>query len=161
MSLSLDSDSRSGSSTYSSDSDLEPPPHTYHFTDQHRLLRVRLAPLRRVQVDLEKKFGQASQEVYSSNPMIPVGHEGRVQSHFREFGIISRNGWKTALDMLRFGQKHDSHVESALRKKGEEDYEIADVLASCRQDMENLWSDPVVRQILKQQKTRIEDSSGL
>ena len=162
MSLS-DGDRRSGNTDYGSDSDWEPSSHTsvYHFTDKHRLLKLRLAPLRRVQTDLEKRLGPASQEVYSSAPMVPPGQDGKSDAPVREFGIISRNGWKTALERFRPAQKDSSRSEPISRRREEENYEIADVLVSCRDDMKNLWDDSMVQQILTHRKARIEESSGL
>lgn len=162
MSLS-DGDRRSGSTDYNSDSDWEPSSHTpvYRFTDKHRLLKLRLAPLRRVQADLEKRLGPASHEVYSSNPMVPIGKDGKPEAHSREFGIVSRNGWRTALEKFRLAQKDSSCPEPTLRRREEENYDITDILVGCRDDMKNLWDDPVVQQILTHRKAHIEDSSGL
>ena len=162
MSLS-DGDRGSASQEYISDSDWEPSSHTrvYPFTDKHRLLKLRLAPLRRVQADLEKRLGPGSQEVYSFAPpaTVPQAEKSRVRP--REFGIISRNGWRSALEHLRLMRENDSCPEPVLRRREEENYEIADVLFGCKEDMKNLWEDAVVRQILTHRKAHIEDTPGL
>ncbi|KAH0834093.1 guanine nucleotide binding protein, alpha subunit [Lanmaoa asiatica] len=161
MSL-ADGDRRPPSTEYISDSDWEPSPHTpvYRFTDKHRLLKLRLAPLRRVQVDLEKRLGPGSQEIYSFLPVAPTERDEKGHLHSREFGIISRNGWKSGLEKLRLVQKDGSRPESTPRRREEEKYEITDVLVGCKEDMKNLWDDSVVQQILTQRKAHIEDSPG-
>jgi len=121
------------------------------------LLKLRLAPLRRVQADLEKRRGPGSQEVYSFTP--PAQAE-RSRARPREFGIISRNGWRSALEHLRLMREIDSCPEPVLRRREEENYEIADVLCGCKEDMKNLWEDTVVRQILTHRKAHIEDTPG-
>ena len=161
--MSLSDGDRGSSQESVSDSDWEPSSHThvYRFTDKHRLLKLRLAPLRRVQADLEKRLGPGSQEVYSFTPAATVGKDRKSRARPREFGIISRNGWKSALEQLRPGRENDNFPEPVLRRRDEENYEIADVLFGCKEDMKNLWEDTVVQQILTHRKAHIEDSAGL
>lgn len=158
-----DGDRHSASPGYISDNDWEPSPHppVYRFTDKHRLLKLRLAPLRRVQIDLEKRLGPVSQEIYTCNPLGPVEEHQTSQVHPREFGIISSNGWKSALEKLQVVQKGSTYPQPVLRRREEENYEIADVLVGCRENMKTLWDDDVVQQILTHRKARIEDSPGL
>ncbi|KIJ60895.1 hypothetical protein HYDPIDRAFT_97696 [Hydnomerulius pinastri MD-312] len=169
MSLSLsEGDKRPGTSNadYFSDSDfdaLSPAP-AYRFTDKHRLLKLRLAPLRRVQADLEKRLGPGSLEVRSTtatsaSPFDTTDKQGSVP-HPREFGINSTNGWRSALDKLRPSQKDDGRPDSAHRRREEENDEVTDVLVGCKEDMKNLWEDSVVKQILAHRKSKIEDSPG-
>lgn len=161
--MSLSDGDRLSATQDNPDSDWEPSSHTpvYRFTDKHRLLKLRLAPLRRVQADLEKRLGPASHEVYSTDPAVPPGLDRNPEAHLREFGIISRNGWKTALEKFRLAHKNDDYHESSLRRREEENYEITDILVGCRDDMKCLWDDTVVQQILTHRKARIEDLSGL
>ncbi|KAF7297279.1 hypothetical protein MIND_00961100 [Mycena indigotica] len=134
------------------------------FKDTHRLLRLRLAPLRRVQADLETRLGAAATELYTTNttsaaPFDPStsGPKERGKNH-TEFSINSRNGWKTALEKFR-----------AIRRSGEENVrrgvrdledEVLSVLAGCRDDIRALWEDRVVREMMARRKARIEDSAG-
>ncbi|KAG6377714.1 guanine nucleotide binding protein, alpha subunit [Boletus reticuloceps] len=156
MSL-LDGDKSFVGLEYTSDSDWEPSSHTpvYSFTDKHRLLKLRLAPLRRVLTDLEKRLGPGTQEVYTTAPTAQVDKD-----QAREFGIISRNGWKSAFEKLRPARKDDSAPEPILKRREEENYQIADILVGCKDDMKNLWDDIVVQQILTHRKAHIEDSPG-
>ncbi|KAF8125644.1 guanine nucleotide binding protein, alpha subunit [Boletus edulis] len=155
MSL-LDGDKSFVGLEYTSDSDWEPSSHTpvYTFTDKHRLLKLRLAPLRRVLTDLEKRLGPGTQEVYTT---IPTEVD---KDQPREFGIISRDGWKSAFEKLRPARKDDSAPEPIQKRREEENYQIADILVGCKDDMKNLWDDIVVQQILAHRKAHIEDSPG-
>ena len=146
-----DSDYTSGSS------DREPSPHVFSFTDKHRLLKLRLAPLRRVQTDLEKRLGPGTHEVYTSDPAAVVLPEGKT----RELGVISRNGWKSVFEKLRPAREGESCSEPIQKRRDEENYEIADILVGCKQDMKSLWEDTVVQQILTHHKAHIEDSPDL
>ncbi|KAI6037976.1 guanine nucleotide binding protein, alpha subunit [Pisolithus marmoratus] len=138
-----------------SDSEGEHRSHTtvYKFTDKHRLLKLRLAPLRTLLVDLEKRLGPGSQEVYalSRPPSDPA--ESRVRR--REFGVSSSNGWKSILDKLR---SSGNRPNSEPREVGHD--KVTDVLVGCRDDIKHLWQDPVVKQILSHRRSKIEESSG-
>ena len=94
-------------------------PHSFPLTETHRLLMLRLAPLRRVQRDLERSLGAASlEEVDQGNGNVAPWSTG---SKFRpkEFSITSRSGWKSALSRVR-GLKGDAasvHEEKQGRSR--------------------------------------------
>lgn len=73
-------------------------------SDRHRMLQLRLAPLRQVQRDLERSLGTGSTEApeYSgaAAPWERLDAAGRRQ---REFSVTSRTGWKTALRRVKSG----------------------------------------------------------
>lgn len=152
--------STSSMSEYVSDSDLEPSSHVYRFSDKHRLLKLRLAPLRRVLADLEKRIGPGSHEVYTTNPTPQARQDPKLESRSREFGIISRDGWRSAFEKLRLTRGDDGSGPVSKRRE-EENYETADILVGCREDMKTLWEDAVVQQILTDRQAAIEDSPGL
>jgi len=135
------------------------------FTDKHRLLKIRLAPLRSVLVDLERRLGPGSQEVYSvSSP--PPDPRGTQLTHSRssEFCVSSSNGWKSVLDKLRqaAGGKGAGGPPNPHQKQRDPCHdEVTDIFVGCRDDMKKLWKDPVVKQILAYRRSKIEDSSGL
>ncbi|KAH7882786.1 guanine nucleotide binding protein, alpha subunit [Phlebopus sp. FC_14] len=156
------SDSRrpgTAASTFS-DSEGEAATHSpvYRFTDKHRLLKLRLAPLRRVKADLEKKLGPGSREIYSTaaNSAMPIDSAEHPPC---EIGIHSTNGWKSVLDKLRPAQKDDSRPDHSHKRK-EEENEVTDVLVGCKEDMKSIWEDPVVQQILAHRRAKIEECAG-
>ncbi|KAI6112061.1 guanine nucleotide binding protein, alpha subunit [Pisolithus croceorrhizus] len=141
-----------------SDSDGEHRSHTtvYKFTDKHRLLKLRLASLRTVLVDLEKRLGPGSQEIQAISRSLSGPTQDRVRP--REFGVSSNNGWKSVLDKLRSPTVTESRPSSKQREEGRD--EVTDVLLGCKDDMKSLWQDPVVKQILSHRRSKIEDASG-
>ncbi|KAJ7153475.1 guanine nucleotide binding protein, alpha subunit [Mycena crocata] len=130
------------------------------FKDKHRLLRLRLAPLRRVQTDLEQRLGAAATELYTTSatsaaPFDSAAHPKRE----KEFSVHSTNGWKTALERFRAARRR-SGEEGVLRKVRDMEDEVQGVIAGCREDMRSVWEDRVVREMLSRRKMRIEDSAG-
>lgn len=85
-------------------------------TESHRLLLLYLAPLRRVQRDLEKSLGAASMEdVHSNGADAAPWANGGPRFRPREFAVTSRSGWKSALNRVR-GIKGDG--DSVHEKEG-------------------------------------------
>jgi guanine nucleotide-binding protein subunit alpha len=122
----------------------EPLPLSIPLTNKHQLLKLRLDPLRRVQADLEKQLGAATEEILNGNNLSDGEDEER--SWTREFGV---NAWKDALRRYRTldGEQHMD--------------EATEVIVSCKDDMKALWTDEAVRALLTGRRMRIEDSAGL
>ena len=134
------------------------------FTEKHRLLKSSLAPLARVEQELQYRLGSAATEIWSTSVTnaapfdLPAKKPGA-----KEFGIRSNNGWKTALDKFRTTAApgaSDAEPEY-VQKLRESDSKTSDIIASCKDDMKSLWEDPVINEMLARRKFRIEDSSGL
>ncbi|KAJ7353187.1 guanine nucleotide binding protein, alpha subunit [Mycena albidolilacea] len=134
------------------------------FKDKHRLLRLRLAPLRRVQSDLEARLGAAATELYTTNTNSAApfdsGSSTTPKPREKEFSIHSTNGWKTALERFRAARRRSGEDSGVLRKVRDMEDEVLDVIAGCRDDMRSIWEDRVVREMLSRRKVRIEDSAG-
>lgn len=99
-----------------------------HFSEKHKILKLRLAPLRGVQIDLERKLGSGAFEDHG-----PLNNNGHTQSAFavtgtnasmesplideddptrrlpREFYIRSNNSWK---DRFKNGLKNSGRPQS-------------------------------------------------
>lgn len=137
------------------------------FKDKHRLLCLRLAPLRRVQADLEARLGSAATELYSTSATsaAPFDPSSPQANRSKEFSVHSTNGWKTALERFRAARRRASNSSSehkgVLRKVRDLEEEVQGVVAGCREDMRAVWEDRVVREMLARRKVRIEDSAGL
>lgn len=137
----------------------KPPP--LKFQEKHRLLALRLGPLRRIQTDLERRIGAATTEPISTSVTTAAPFDPDRPA-LKEFCINSTNGWKSALDVFRAGRmRPETGAAGTLRKLKSKDDETTEVIAECRDDMLALWEDPVVREMLARRKTRIEDSAGL
>lgn len=126
------------------------------FTEKHALLKLRLAPLRRLQKDLEFAIGAASgEEVYypptptSDCPSV-AGQKTRRQ---QEFFVRSLHAWKADVGM----------PESPVMQKHKETYtrDAVDVIAGCVDDMAAIWADTTVQRMLLKRRIRLEASPGL
>ncbi|KAF5375428.1 hypothetical protein D9615_007931 [Tricholomella constricta] len=134
------------------------------FKENHRLLKLRLTPLSSVQVDLERKLGDASTELYTTlvDTAAPFDHATNANRRaLQEFSINSTNGWKTALDKFRAARQTRPDTGSdSLRKAKEIDDDVTEIIASCKDDIKALWEDPIVAEMLNRRKVRIEDAPG-
>ena len=158
------------------------------FTEKHKILRLRLAPLRGVQTDLERKLGSGAFEdqgqlnnngrgsIHPSSESSPIdADEDDPQSQRlpKEFYIRSNNSWK---DRLRNGLRNAGRPYSmgSTIGPGEKEpsppgrgkacadlEEITGVIAGCREDIKALWEDELVQKVLSRRKYRVDESSGL
>ena len=118
-------------------------------TDKHQLLKLRLGPLRRVEQDLKRRFGAQADEDDDSHsiPLGSLGLDVEPQVRYKEFGVSRLTEALTKSLVFRGG--------------GPIIDEATEVIASCKDDMVALWSDPAVRTVLKIWNVRLEDSAGL
>ena len=147
------------------------------FSEKHRLLKERLAPLTTVEDNLESNLGSASLDPRTSGAMgaAPFDESEDDRRPLQEFSINSSNGWKTALDKFRtlrsptaarsdhlVNIENSSPVTLTSRRasvRHSED-EIAETIASCRDDSKSLWDDDIVGETLIRRKVRLEDRPG-
>ncbi|KDQ49993.1 hypothetical protein JAAARDRAFT_63399 [Jaapia argillacea MUCL 33604] len=141
------------------DEDRESPQPTLapvQFTEKHQLLKLRLRPLRRIEADLRRALGAASDDIES--PSAPLTASPFDSPRRPEFCVRS---WKGALE-------RNDHVKSATSSRGSnlghgnslDSDEATDVIAECREDMKALWQDEIVRHLLGSRKMRMENSAG-
>ncbi|KAJ7601881.1 guanine nucleotide-binding protein alpha subunit [Mycena polygramma] len=121
-------------------------------TQSHRLLNLRLSPLREVSDDLRRRLGAADPEFTFANGADGALHafpeEGAVRKSPREFGV---RGWIGALGLPIDGMK----------KRDEPTVDgPTEILATVRDDIIALWADPDVRALLRAEGVRVEDSPG-
>ncbi len=151
------------------------------FSDKHRLLKRRLAPLRHVQRDLEVRLGAGAEEpspALAGAPMTEAAPFGDPLSsnsgpYFippsrrgpQEFFVRSSTGWKAALERLRSSSEREGGGtgEEAKKKskKEREAEETTRVIAGCREDIATLWEDEVVKLMLVRRKLRLQERGGL
>lgn len=117
------------------------------FTDQHSLLKLRLAPLRELQKDLEEYIGVSStEETDADADARPRSQEGFIRAN---------STWK--LNLKAF----DRQAQGAMqRSKESRARDTAEIIAGCAEDMRAIWEDPTVRQMLRRRKVRMEAASG-
>ena len=152
------------------------------FSEKHRRLKASLMPLTNAQLALEARLGHASLELQSTsvNTAAPfdvagAGTSDRGRRGPQEFSINSSNGWKSALNRFRTHTGQNGKQESGNsspttptatsrsngKAKASEEEEILEVIASCREDIKELWEDQIVGEVLNRRKVRLEDGPGL
>ncbi|EIW56415.1 G-alpha-domain-containing protein [Trametes versicolor FP-101664 SS1] len=128
---------------------------TLHYSGTHRLLKLRLAPLRTVQHDLEMRIGISAgsdvHDVINSPPGSPVlGSTGRKQ---QEFFVRSATSWKQLHNRAPSDSTNVKFHDAQVR-------ETADIIAGCAEDMKAIWHDPVIREMLGRKGIRMEVTPG-
>ncbi|KAJ7481634.1 heterotrimeric G protein alpha subunit [Mycena latifolia] len=121
------------------------------FTDKHRLLMIRLAPLRGVETDLKRRLGAGAEPVHPSLPMsaTPFDDPAPIPASKRRDEFFVRS-WTDAIDPSR-PQQSPTHA----------DLDSSTItLMTCKDDMQALWSDPAVQLALDRRKIRLVDTAG-
>ncbi|KAJ8691056.1 hypothetical protein PTI98_010663 [Pleurotus ostreatus] len=132
-------------------------PSVVGLSDKHKLLALRLSPLRRIETVLKKRLGAGSEEVRNApsqdmqatpfeSPQVPPG------KHRRAAEFVVRT-WSDALQ----GRAAANHHTTADEYDSEE---VTEVIARCQEDLITLWNDPVVRKVLSSRRIPIEHSAG-
>jgi guanine nucleotide-binding protein alpha-1 subunit len=126
------------------------------------LLKMRLLPLRHIEALLIAKLVPPNE-----NEATHLGHKGKSNEsiissgsdrsfHTQEVFVRGTSSWKGAL------AKSVSHRPTSVGTIGQEtNDEPQEVLHSCKKDIMALWSDPLVRDILRRRKVRLEEFPGL
>ncbi|KIP06671.1 hypothetical protein PHLGIDRAFT_106742 [Phlebiopsis gigantea 11061_1 CR5-6] len=121
------------------------------FSEKHRLLRLRLAPLRSLQGDLQMRLGACDWPTPKSGA--ESGVESTAKARAQDFFVWSNAGWKAA---LRPNGGRRSLEDARGRRRAVEDGETAEVLASCAEDIKTLWADDVVQEMLHRRRLRLD-----
>ena len=139
-----------------------------HLSGKHRLLKLRLAPLRTLQRDLEMRIGiQAGADLSDtmiSPPGSPTMGPGAAPPRKQEFFVRSSTSWKqvhgrtSSEGTLGLGAGAGG---GGRRSKDVQMREAADILAGCADDMKAIWEDAAVREMLLRKGIRMETTPGL
>ncbi|KAF5335495.1 hypothetical protein D9611_012203 [Ephemerocybe angulata] len=140
----------------------------------HQLLKLRLAPLRRVETDLKRRLGAGADEevedaavgggvlgnitndaTFSAARGGAAGGGQLRRKETKEFGV------RRVKDALEGGGPGDVSGRGERRRgSAEGEDEATEVIASCCEDIVSLWRDEGVRALLRRRKIRLEDSAG-
>ena len=157
-------------------------------TEKHRLLKFRLAPLRRIETDLRRRLGASSSDDFdnvngSSQPTYATPfdalstttyppHNASISSTSRRRRIGTGGGEVVVRSWKYLLQAEDRVSSSSSRGRRESEQggqqaqvshadEATDVIASCKADIKALWEDSVVQAVLIRRKVKLADSAGL
>ncbi|GBE89336.1 G-alpha-domain-containing protein [Sparassis crispa] len=152
------------------------------FTPMHALLKLRLAPLRRVEADLKQLLGAATGEVPGSpastivslsqsipnSPVVLVKAESADAPQQADVFVRSHRSWRDALqeqckDKSRSppgGNRREQNRSGDMKRAREMLDDATEILAGCREDMRMLWDDSVVRAMLRRRRLKLEETPG-
>lgn len=118
-----------------------------HLTDQHQLLKLRLGPLRRVETDLRRRLGAATDEITAS-------YSGNQSS--------AHTSLRNAPELQLASHRWRNVIEPSEGAAGMEllTNEATEVISACCEDMKALWADETVRLVLRKRKVNLEDEAG-
>ena len=131
----------------------------------HKLLKLRLAPLRRVEADLELRLGEAAAEEQDglADEYGPLGFAPKQR---REFGVrkLTEALEKVSLRLENGISNSSTEVGNPLSEKNSPEHKVdepTEVLAGCLDDMKALWNDRAVRVVLKKRRVLSKETAGL
>ncbi|KAG8761095.1 hypothetical protein FRC14_007876 [Serendipita sp. 396] len=113
-----------------------------HFTDDLRRLLIKLSPLKQAEELLRMRISVPQEE----------GDPDLVLSESSEFSVRSASGWKQAFNKMR--------GVAPAREDIRFDDGPASIMEACAEDMIAMWSNDASKQILRQRRIRLEESSG-
>ncbi|KAG8835666.1 hypothetical protein FRC17_001855 [Serendipita sp. 399] len=113
-----------------------------HFSDDLRRLLMKLSPLKQAEESLKMRISVPQEE----------GDSQLVLADSSEFSVRSASGWKQAFNKMR--------GVAASREDVRFDNGPASIMEACAEDMIAIWSSDASRQILRQRRIRLEESSG-
>jgi guanine nucleotide-binding protein alpha-1 subunit len=128
------------------------------------LLTMRLLPLSHIEALLIAKLvppneDEATHLGYKGRSNASIGSGSDRSCHAQEVFVRGASSWKGVLarGVSRINGRPISAGTTGLETKDEPQ----EVLHSCRKDIMALWSDPLVRDILRRRKIRLEEFPGL
>jgi guanine nucleotide-binding protein subunit alpha len=120
----------------------------------HLKIRRRLLPLLQVEHSLMS-------QLCPSSP-ISEKHEKRTpksltKHHFKEIAVNSATQWKGCFECSVSGDCTATEGHTNL----DDPSDPGRLLRACCEDMVRLWTDPIIRELLRKMKFRMEDHAGL
>lgn len=135
--------------------------HPLRFTDTHRMLKLRLAPLRRVEADLQRKLGVAAEELPDMSDPAPAYVPYTPPAASAKPREATVRSWKTALLDTRDRLRDRSARGMVAADHGHGVDEASEIIAGCGADITALWRDETVHEMLHRRGTRMEETAGL
>lgn len=155
---------------YESDDSDDTTPELLEFNEKHRLLKLRLTPLRMLQRELEQQiglgFGNAADEgfdmLYGESSYNAFNDRPATSSSAsrRSLSPESRTSQRRPQEFFvrsRTTRKHSSR--ESIQKKNKND--AGEIISGCADDIQAIWEDPVVQEMLKRRGVMLENSAGL
>lgn len=127
-------------------------------------LRMRLTPLRQVETDLKARLGCGSDEIMNGDPlstsmdaMMATPFDGSAYSpssrrfNPKDVAVRSHRAWKEREKARKEKDRSIPRPTSPGSASDKRD-SATEVVTGCAEDMAALWSDPVVREIIRKRR---------
>jgi guanine nucleotide-binding protein alpha-1 subunit len=161
--------SSSGHTSSSSDEGHSPPEQVTIPADRRTALmklRMRLTPLRQIELDLKARLGAGTEEITEAS--LAAGADTMMATPFdeaayatspppprkfrvRDVVVRSHRAWKERERALKEKDRHSVRPTSPGSLSSLRD-SATEVIASCADDMAAVWLDPVVREIVRRRR---------
>ncbi|THH26626.1 hypothetical protein EUX98_g7561 [Antrodiella citrinella] len=146
-------------------SESHAPPALLPFTSTHSVLRLSLAPLRSIETDLMAFLGSGSEEINADDARFSE-NIGNMATPFDTVSVTSppssprrrpqeftvKSTWKNAVGNRSRGSSPRLAQHSDLDS-------VTEVIAGCREDIQALWQDTLVRELLRRKQIKLQDSA--
>ncbi|KAM6502181.1 guanine nucleotide-binding protein alpha-4 subunit [Amanita muscaria] len=133
-----------------------PPVRYPTLTVEHMKLRMRLLPLQRVEELLLRRLSHAGSATFEPNHLVSLEEDQPLQR--KEFAVHSSSQWINAFGRLLSAARASFEKESEIDFTDPNDPGV--ILNACSEDMTKLWNDPIIQQLLRLMRIRLEDMAG-
>ncbi|KIL66300.1 hypothetical protein M378DRAFT_415019 [Amanita muscaria Koide BX008] len=133
-----------------------PPVRYPTLTVEHMKLRMRLLPLQRVEELLLRRLSHAGSATFEPNHLVSLEEDQPLQR--KEFAVHSSSQWINAFGRLLSAARASFEKESEIDFTDPNDPGV--ILNACSEDMTKLWHDPIIQQLLRLMRIRLEDMAG-
>lgn len=141
-------------------SEAEPEPKYPNLSPDHLMLKMRLSPLQQVEETLLRKLTPGDSTERGATHLSPVTN---LLSSDRntpgELALNSLTPWKNAFSRLVSGTTRTSIDSQNVDFDDPNDPAV--ILSACKDDINALWTDPILKELLLAQKIQLQDMGGL
>ncbi|KAG7449581.1 G-alpha-domain-containing protein [Guyanagaster necrorhizus] len=149
------------SSSMSSFESLQRPDVVYPtLTAEHLKLKMRLKPLLQVEEALLRRLSPGNTAEFEATQLTVPTSLPYPDRNYKEPSVNSAVHWKGAFGRLLTPNEQRTSFDSEQGIDFDDPKDPGLVLHNCREDMDHLWNDPTVKELLKVHKLRLEDLSG-
>lgn len=135
-------------------------------TSQHSMFKLSLSPLRSVETDLKMSLGSGTEEInadsnqfsmatpFDSDPGLYSPATSLIAPKPRrpqEFTVRSMHSWKSAVG--------NRSKPSSPRAQTSELESLTEVISGCRDDIQALWQDALVTELVRRKQIKLQDSA--
>lgn len=131
-------------------------PEMPHFEPELLKLKLRLAPLLRLEDVLIRRLTPAGSAEYEATQFPTLN---TTKTLVREVAINSTMAWKEVFSRLKPGDRDSFDSEQVI--DWEDPNDPGRVLHECAEDMKKLWEHKTVQELLERQNLRLEEMAGL